>query len=308
MIPAEIKAISYFTNLLLFSAFFGLGLGCILWKRNVPPYLMTVGLVLIFVLVTAMSGITIYDTHGELHYWLQQEAARFQPLFQIPLVAAAFSVFLVSAIPFVTMGCTLSREMQKHERLSAYAYDLLGSFLGTVAFALVSYLGCPPWVLITLTAFTWAFVFCPPGNVRLAQSIAGLLFLYFAVQPYSWCWSPYYFVQYNVAPSRITVWVNSSFHQEAIDFKTEQPEAQKMAEQMTKKFGLPYQIYQEISQRPNAAKSSDPGSRLGKRREHCANQWRAQNHRGGDRPANRANRSRIQPAAPVSKSGRAAGN
>jgi hypothetical protein len=34
-IPSEIKAISYFTNLLLFSAFFGLGLGCILWKREV---------------------------------------------------------------------------------------------------------------------------------------------------------------------------------------------------------------------------------------------------------------------------------
>src|SRR6476659_6937319 len=91
-IPSEIKAISYFTNLLLFSAFFGLGLGCILWKREVSPYLFAVGLMLIFAFGMGSRGITVYETPGEVHYWLQADQ-RFKPFYRMPLVAAAFTVF-----------------------------------------------------------------------------------------------------------------------------------------------------------------------------------------------------------------------
>ena len=245
-IPSEIKAISYFTNLLLFSAFFGLGLGCILWKRKLPPYVMVVGLLLIFAYMLISRGITIYDTHGELHYWLQQDDQRFKPFLQMPLIVAAFAAFLVGAIPFIALGWNLAREMQQHERLLAYSYDLLGSLLGTILFAVVSCLGCPPWILIAATALVWGAVFCTGLKLRIAHFAAGLLFFYFVVQPYSWCWSPYYFVQYNVDPSRITVWVNSSFHQEAIDFNTSDPAAQQTVQQMVQKFDMPYKLYKRF--------------------------------------------------------------
>lgn len=245
-IPSEVKAISYFTNLLLFSAFFGLGLGCILWKREAPPYLLAVGLFLVFAFVMASRGITIYDTQGQVHYWLQQADQRFKPFFQMPLVAAAFTVFLVSAIPFVAMGWKLSREMQGHPRLTAYAYDLIGSLLGTIVFAFVSYLGCPPWVLIAVTGVAWALVFCDDINVRMSHFFAASAFLCFAMAPYAWRWSPYYFVQYNVDPSRITMWVNSSFHQEAINFQTEQPQFKQIAQDMAQKFSLPYRVYRQF--------------------------------------------------------------
>jgi hypothetical protein len=245
-IPSEVKAISYFTNLLLFSAFFGLGLGCILWKREMSPYLLAVGLLLVFAFVMISRGITVYDTQNEVHYWLREADQRFKPFYRMPLVAAAFTVFLVSAVPFVTMGRTLSREMQGHPRLTAYAYDLIGGFSGTVVFALVSFLGCPPWVLIALTGVTWALTFCADIKVRLAHVVAALLFLCFAMAPYFWRWSPYYFVQYHADPSRITVWVNSSFHQEAINFQTSQPEFLRTAEKMAEKFGLPYRDYRRF--------------------------------------------------------------
>ena len=244
-IPSEIKAISYFTNLLLFAAFFGLGLGCILWKRDLPAYLLPLGLISIFVYVMSARGIVIYATGEEVHYWLQQADQRFAPMLQMPLVLAAITAFLVSAIPFVTMGWKLSREMQAHERLTAYAYDLLGSFLGTLVFALLAYLGCPPWILISLTAVAWGLVFCPAGMVRAAYFVAAMVFLCFAVAPHSWRWSPYYFVQYDLDPNRITVYVNSSFHQEAINFQTESAEFVPIARAMVEKFSLPYAIYRK---------------------------------------------------------------
>jgi len=139
--PSEIKAISYFTNLLLFSAFFGLGLGCILWKREVSPYLFAVGLTLIFAFVM-VSG-----------------ASRLRDARRSALLAQADQRFKLS------IACRWLRRRSRFSRLRRavrddgsgaregdagasashrYAYDLIGSFLGTILFALLSYLGTPP--------------------------------------------------------------------------------------------------------------------------------------------------------------------
>ena len=56
-------------------------------------------------------GITVYETPGEVHYWLQADQ-RYKPFYRMPLVAAAFTVFSIAAVPFVTMGRALAREMQ----------------------------------------------------------------------------------------------------------------------------------------------------------------------------------------------------
>jgi hypothetical protein len=245
LIPSSVTPISYFTNLLLFSAFFGLGLGCILWRLALPGSLFPAGLVLVFAFLVSTKGITIYDTGGAVHYWLQEADQEFQPLVRMPLALAALLAFVVSAIPFVSMGWWLSRSMQGHERLIAYRYDLLGSLLGTVAFAVVSYLGCPPWILVMLTAIAWGLLFQTGKLARALHVVAGLLFLGFAIGPYTWRWSPYYFVQYKQDPSRITVWVNASFHQEAINFATPQADFATVAADVASKFGTPYEIYRQ---------------------------------------------------------------
>ncbi len=256
LIPSEVRSISYFTNLLLFSAFFGLGLGCILAKRTLPPYGMAVGLALVLAFVTISRGITVYDTQGEVHYWLQAAVQRYKPLFRMPLAAAAVTAFTVSSIPFVAMGWTLMREMAPHPRLSAYAYDLVGSFSGTIVFALLAWLGCPPWVLVLLTGCAWAAWFCEGAAVRLAHVVVAAAFLGLAVAPFSWRWSPYYFVQYNVDESRVTVWVNTSFHQEAVNFDTQQSAFKTTAQNAAQKFGLPYREYERLHA------GSHPGSVL----------------------------------------------
>lgn len=45
-IPAEVKAISYFTNLVLMASFFGLGLGCILQGKRSLLWLLPAGVLL----------------------------------------------------------------------------------------------------------------------------------------------------------------------------------------------------------------------------------------------------------------------
>ena len=55
-IPAEVRVIAYFHNLILMASFFGLGLGCILQKQWSLQLLLPIGLLLVFSLVCAFRA------------------------------------------------------------------------------------------------------------------------------------------------------------------------------------------------------------------------------------------------------------
>ena len=56
-LPAEVRAVSYFTNLILMASFFGLGLGCILRWRAGLQWLLPAGLGSILCFVIFGRGI-----------------------------------------------------------------------------------------------------------------------------------------------------------------------------------------------------------------------------------------------------------
>src|SRR5262249_28256320 len=147
-----------------------------------------------------------------------------------PLYLAAVIVFALASVPFVTLGWRLMREMDGHPRLLAYRYDLLGSLFGTVLFAALSFAGTPPWLLITALGILFGVVFGSTMRSRFIYVLASACFLIFMRGPFPCRWSPYYYVQYQVdqqedahhpgqqITKNLTVWVNSSFHQQAINF------------------------------------------------------------------------------------------
>jgi SAM-dependent methyltransferase len=248
LIPAEIKAISYFTNLLLFSSFFGLGLGCMLNQRRSLDWLLPLGGILLFGFLYLSRGIVIYDTGSEVHYWLQNADQDSRPFLKTPLFVAALTVFVLGAVPFVALGQALARAMDELPRLTAYSWDLAGSLLGTVLFTATAYLGMPPWAWVTLALWSFGWCFVPGWTKRGACLVAGAAFLLLARATHEWKWSPYYFLQYEATPSTLTVWVNSSFHQEAINFETQDPKYHRMADVMKQRFAVPYGIYEQHHQ------------------------------------------------------------
>src|SRR6185369_14552774 len=108
---------------------------------------------------------------------------------------------------------------------------------GTMLFAVLSFAGMPPWFLIAALGVAWGVIFCARPRDRVIHVLAAACFLMFFWGPFPARWSPYYYVQYQVdqkedarnpgrmITSRITVWVNSSFHQQAINFLYEQPDS-----------------------------------------------------------------------------------
>ncbi len=244
LVPAEVRAISYFTNLLLMSAFFGFGLGCLLEKRRDFDLLLPVGLLATWGFVLYARGLVIHAEAGGVHYWLQYD----QPAEQarsLPLSAAAMLAFVAAAGPFVALGQGLARRMAEHPRLIAYGWDIFGSLAGIVAFTITSYLALPPWVWPPLVGIAWSIQFARTRGLRVMASLAGLLFLWFAQTPFAAQWSPYYFVQSSRESLGLRVWVNSSFHQFAIDFRSEDPGLAAEREFIFRKFSAPYDAYRK---------------------------------------------------------------
>jgi hypothetical protein len=240
-IPAEVRAISYFRNLILMSAFFGLGLGCLLHRQRSLQALLPIGLLLVFGLVCAGRGVIIYPQTNEVHYWLMYGEYRGQWL--VPLFPAALAMFLAVAVPFLALGQTLARLMDAHERLVAYAWDIGGSLVGTVVFVVGAFLGVPPSAWPPVLMIGWAAGFVRSWPSRLLTVASGLAFLYFSQPGLDARWSPYYLVQHQRTPIGTRVWVNSGFHQFGFDLVAASREKPQIIEPLLAKWNVPYDRY-----------------------------------------------------------------
>ena len=79
-----------------------------------------------FAFVFFGRGIVVYSESQSVHYWLEHALLLGQAR-QLPLLPAAFAAFLSAATPFIALGQALAREMDRHPRLVAYAWDIGGS-------------------------------------------------------------------------------------------------------------------------------------------------------------------------------------
>ena len=244
LIPAEVRAISYFTNLVLIATFFGMGLGCILQQRRTLSWLLPVGMLLVAGFLWVGRGVVVYDEAKEVHYWLQN-ANPPGGAYRMPLFQAAVVAFVITSLPFIALGQALARAMDEHPRLVAYAWDIGGSLGGILLFVLSSMASVPPWVWPPLLLTVWSLVFVRSAAERWPGVLCGLVYLCFAHSPYESRWSPYYYIQYSTQPYGIQVWVNSSCHQLGVDFTATEPYHRRRQEELLTKWNRPYDWFRE---------------------------------------------------------------
>lgn len=245
LVPAEVRAISYFTNLMLAAGFSGLGLGCILERQRSLALALPLGMLLVLGFVLLGRGIVIYAGAADAQYFLQYPDLQGRAP-ELPLFAAAAGVFVFAATPFVALGQALARAMDEHPRLVAYGWDIAGSIAGTLLFALESLLGFAPWLWPIAVAALFALCFERGVVRRAAFAAAGLPFLALAWSPQASAWSPYYYVQHQTETNGLRVFVNSSFHQFAIDFTDGDAAKRQVQEFMLARWGRPYVLYRDM--------------------------------------------------------------
>ncbi|TAK30794.1 MAG: spermidine synthase [Chloroflexota bacterium] len=193
--PSYIRALIFFPNFILIAAFLGIGLGVLMARRRFTllPY-FPAALVLFAVAVGFFRWDLTIESPESLFFGSvaggRQES---DPYFLVPL----FFLFVVGLC--VPLAQELGRLFRQMPPLKAYLWDIAGSLLGIVAFAVNSFIGATPPVwfgilaLIVLLLRPW-----PSSSARVrawgaanvllliaAVGIAGLL----AAGTY---WSPYY--------------------------------------------------------------------------------------------------------------------
>src|SRR5262245_16688031 len=147
-IPAHVRVVSYFSNLVLLACFLGMGVGCLLGRVNWPLVRLAPLLLVAVLLLTRYfrdQQVVSLVSDDQVHLWLQYgELPPGVRQFGIPTVLAFF--FGLTSLLFVALGHAFGKAFAALPALQAYSIDILGSLAGTLGFALLSYLQTPPWV------------------------------------------------------------------------------------------------------------------------------------------------------------------
>jgi len=260
-VPAAIRFVAYYSNLMLISSFLGLGVGAILAGRKR-------GLMTLFPAILALDVILLASCHhlaaptstSEARFYVSGKSP---PFYYLVLVC----VFVANTALFVPLGQEIGRLFRRQPPLRAYSFDLGGSLCGTLAFGAFSLYRFSP--SLGLGAVTAAFLAVSKGRQRWWN--LPLLALVLIIVPMTTSsaafWSPYYFITVHtlddeahaisqpppnlrtmVNPPFFNVHVNTDFYQYhgTLDLRRYAPASamtQALGAQVTQAYFLPYPLH-----------------------------------------------------------------
>lgn len=204
--------LAYFSNIVLLGSFLGIGLGFLLAKRTeYQIYKFAPLALMILVFVVSSVPVTLQSVGGDLIFF----GAEMKPSGP-PRELALPIVFLSVAAVLACIGNGIAHTFRQLRNLDAYQFDLIGSLIGIVGFALLSFLGAPPlvWALIMSVVFvatTW------PRQLRdgilLGFPLVTLLIIWGGESREEHVlWTPYYKANYIVGDDGVGVLVNGIPH------------------------------------------------------------------------------------------------
>lgn len=212
-IPAYIRYLGYFTNFVLLGSFLGAGLGILQSRRRIDlvSFFPIVLAGLVYVVSTFRLQL-IVNSPNEVFFGITEKITVHGPesFFLLPLV------FIVVTLLFTLLGQNLGRLLTAVQPpLTAYTIDIVGSIVGSAAFALISFLGTPPWVWFAIAAV--AVIALPqwggPARIGNALILAGIV-VAVGVLGRTSDWSPYYRIDIQRHPGPdYSIFVNNIGHQ-----------------------------------------------------------------------------------------------
>lgn len=250
-LPANVMSLTYFSNIVLISSVFGLGLGAMSATRGRDTFkwfpLALLVVINLFISLKFFEIIMPNPKNEVIWSYLKgNELGAFK--FRIGILLTLGLTYIFNASLFVLLGRHLATLLNKFKPLKAYSLELLGSVLGIATFGSLSFAGAKIsspllWFgvvgIITLWLLKKEHLF---KFIALGCLLGVLGVIFFSSQ--GEIWSPYYSLQTNLARNpeapndgSVRVYVNRFFHQEAVNFQS-YPE-------VLDKFNLPYKLKKE---------------------------------------------------------------
>jgi hypothetical protein len=221
-LSGEVRVLAYFPNIVLISAFLGLGIGSMRAGKRSLLWLWPLALGAIVIATLVMRNIAFTNESPTEHLWLLY--------FDIPHALVIHDVrppiviaFLFSAISFIPLGQIVGERLRDFTRSQAtlwgYVADLLGSLVGVIAFAVASFFGTFPAVWFAVFLLAGAWLFAGRGTRWLALYAVAAIAMVFAIArgERSDYYSPYYALRAitSKSSSGVAILANGSLHQYA---------------------------------------------------------------------------------------------
>jgi SAM-dependent methyltransferase len=249
---ASIRIVAYFSNLVLISAFFGLGTGALMtrfsWRleRLIAP----------LVAVAAMLGVGLgrlwYPNPSQADELIWLGAPRGLPSLTTGMIRIASTslvllvVYCATALVFVAFGQLMGRLFKTRPPLVAYSLEVGGSLAGIALMALLSHWQTSPTVWFLL-GFALIVVLLPPRGLDTALAVLLGVLVVLGTRPAvrGYVWSPYYRIAVEPitsvvdprtkavaelpAPVGYALTVNSDYHQMMLDLRPRSPDLPLLA-------------------------------------------------------------------------------
>ncbi len=222
-IPSQVRVVAYFPNLILISAFLGLGVGCLRSdRRSLAP--LWLPFVLLTVVVSILMSSVAFTANSEtVHLWLLYFDLPPEATVVDGVTAPLVGIFILSALSFVPMGQALATRLERYRRDSSslwgYSLDLLGSLLGVIAFAVISFQGVFPvyWFIAVLMVGSIPLVVSKSSDMAVHGVLAIVIVAMVWGNEKADYYSPYYAISGLELPSlsEFQVLTNGSLHQVA---------------------------------------------------------------------------------------------
>jgi spermidine synthase len=224
--PGQVRVLAYFPNLILISAFLGLGIGCLRAGKGSLLWLWPFSLVVLVGSLFAMSRVVFTQESMTEHLWLLYlDLPRDAPVIggvRIPIIVG----FVLSAATFIPLGQIVAERLNifadRSISLWGYAWDILGSLLGVIGFTVLSFVYSFPIVWFSVILGVGLIFYLGRKRQLLVYILAALLVLgLVGLAERARAYSPYYAVSTSVKPEEsqeagFILMTNGSFHQHTI--------------------------------------------------------------------------------------------
>jgi SAM-dependent methyltransferase len=184
---ANVVHLAYFSNFVLLGSFLGIGAGFLVSRKTWSVWPISLPLLTILVIGVISFPVTIQRSGAEMIYFTSLEVSGPPAWLTLPIVFVLVAVILAG--PAELVGRCFSRLSP----LAAYRYDLIGSLLGIVSFAVLSFLHTPSlvWGLIVAPLF---LLLTNAGRRLVSAGWLVALVLGLGLETFSpgISWSPYY--------------------------------------------------------------------------------------------------------------------
>jgi hypothetical protein len=186
-VPAMVRLVAYYANLMLISSFLGLGLGAMLAGRRWKLFGW-------FPLLLVINVTVLVSRHDTILPISSQEARFFAEENRVVNYLTLVAIFVLNTLLFMPLGQRIGELFRQLPPLRAYSWDLSGSLAGTICFGVFSLCYFSP--LLGLTAVAVIYLVLAPNRGRLAGVVllpVALGTVYVSTEPGA-VWSPYHYI------------------------------------------------------------------------------------------------------------------